>query len=381
MHQSKPIEPKAGHELVVDKVLALAPLRIILAKVPADRQNVPARRVDGYNIRQPNARRLPTLVTILVSGDIKVTVALIKRVILRIPRGFHARDLVRLLLDLIALRLRRRLHVQIPVETCHLLLAKVVLRHPQNVRHTLRRHQIPRRVRDDQILRQDVWRHSPLQVPVIVDLLERRSAIPKVIQHLVVVGIILLHLDRDLIVHVILYALGLRLLLRRGIPSNLRPNRTARRQHFLVSLRLKLRHRLIEKRMNDTSRTVKRFCAFLIRKAKERKPLLIRLFPVIPARIIILNQPTKFLTDLSQISVRQNRSQIVAKPNRRYVQRLDVPAKNNRRPAILIRRNAYLSILRGSILLRKIDLHSRTLVHRDRIVRKGLRNSRVRCGH
>jgi len=49
-------------------------------------------------------------------------------------------------------------------------------------------------------------------------------------------------------------------------------------------LSLKLRYSLVEKGMSDTSRTVKRLCAVLIRKPKERKPLLIRLLPILAGR-------------------------------------------------------------------------------------------------
>ena len=133
--------------------------------------------------------------------------------------------------------------------------------------------------------------------------------------------------------------------------------------------------------MHDTSRTVKRLRALLIDEAKQRKPLLIRLLPILTARIVILNQPTKILTDLRQISVFQNSSEIVAKPNGRYIQRLDVPAKDHRGPTILVRLNGYVPACFRKIVLGDIDLHPRTTVHRHRVVRKGLRDSRVRCGH
>ena len=309
--------------------------------------------------------------------------ALIQDVLLRVARRTNARDLVRLFLDLIAHRLRRRLHIKIPVEPADLLLAQVVLRHTQHMSHTVSRHQITRRIRHDQILRQHIRRYRPLQIPVVVNLLEGRSTIPKVIQHLIVVGIILLHLDRDLVVHIVLYTLRLGLLFRSNIPSNHRPGRPTCRKHFLVSLRLKLCYGLVKKRVNDTSRTVKRFRPFLIREAKQRKPLLIRLLPIITPRVVVLNQPTEILTDLRQISLIQHRRDVVPKTKRGYIQGLDVPAKDHRRPAILVRLNSHIPIRRKIPLavIRKSNLGSRTFVHRHRVVRKGLSNSRIRYGH
>ena len=65
VNQTKPVETKAGHELVVDEVLALALLGVFLVVIPTDRQHITGIHVDCDDVGQLYARRIPVIVHIL----------------------------------------------------------------------------------------------------------------------------------------------------------------------------------------------------------------------------------------------------------------------------------------------------------------------------
>ena len=69
--------------------------------------------------------------------------------------------------------------------------------------------QVTRRVRNDQILRWDKLRNSPLLAGVEVDLLECGTRQRQIEQHLIRVRVILLHDLRNLVVHEVFHALCL----------------------------------------------------------------------------------------------------------------------------------------------------------------------------
>ncbi len=121
----------------------------------------------------------------------------------------------------------------------------------QKMRVPRRAFQVRGVVRHHEIFSDDEFRPLPHQDRVPKALHERASGQRQLHQKAVQLVGVFRHLDRQLIVHVILDAVRLRLLLRRRVTEDLCPDRAVWRKQLLHGARLEIHAGLRQHRVND----------------------------------------------------------------------------------------------------------------------------------
>ena len=98
----------------------------------------------------------------------------------------------------------------IRIKTAELLLSDFVLRHTENVRHTLCAEQVSGFIRHHKVLWLDKLAHGLAGCGVKVNLLERATSQRQIEQKHIQLRIVFLHHVHDVVIHEVLNALRLR---------------------------------------------------------------------------------------------------------------------------------------------------------------------------
>ena len=295
MDQAQTIHAEAGHVGVLHEVLVLELELVGLIPVTADGQHLCGRAVDRHDVRPCDAVLVLVPGHVVVHADFQNLVAVVVRQGKPLVFCFALLD-VRVERDGLA-------QVHVAVEASHLQLLDVVLGLAHDVCHALRSTRTRCAVRDDEVFGRDKHCSLATDARVEIHLLERSAGQTQVVQHALVLGAVLRHLFRELVVHVLAHALRSFFLELVDRTDDFGLDRALRRERFNDGLALEADGRFGQHGGEHPAGTLPRLGALFVLHAQHFKAFDVHLDPLFAGVRVGLHQLNQLACEFLQLAL------------------------------------------------------------------------------